>query len=118
MTFIRPVPRFDVAGRQLASGKRPAVIPLPAPRPRVQLPVTLTAGSAALAHAGLAALLQSPLGAYVISARSVRGAIHVQFDIAPEDLNFTLHLLITQQADAVIGPVARRVRVDTQVRAE
>ncbi|AXF24620.1 hypothetical protein CUJ89_30610 [Burkholderia pyrrocinia] len=111
MTFIHPVPVFDVAGRRLRAGACRNVIPFPPPRPRLQLPVTLTADSGECARARLAALLHSPLGVYVVSARAVRDVIHVQFDIAPEDLDFTLHMLIAQQIDAVIGPVARRLRV-------
>lgn len=117
MTFIHPVPVFDVAARQRRADARDNAIPFPAPRPRLQLPVTLTAaGSAALAHARLAALLHSPLGVHVVSARTVRDVIHVQFDIAPEDLDFTLHMLIALQADAVIGPVARRLHIGSQGR--
>jgi len=116
MTFIHPVPAFDVAGRQLRAGERNNVIPFPLPLPRLQLPVTLTADTGALAHARLAALLHSPLGVYVVSARTVRGVIHVHFDIAAEDLDFTLHMLIAQETDAVIGPVARRLCVGAQVR--
>ncbi|AOI96121.1 hypothetical protein [Burkholderia sp. LA-2-3-30-S1-D2] len=116
MTFIHPVPGCDIAGRQLRAGARTTVVPLPPPRPRLRLPVTLTADTGALAHARLAALLHSPLGVYVVSARTVRDVIHVEFDIAPENLDFTLHMLIAQQVDAVIGPVARRLRVATQDR--
>lgn len=107
---------FDAAGRRLRADVRGTVIPFPPPRRRLQLPVTLTADTGALAHARLAALLHSPLGVYVVSARTVRGVIHVHFDIAAEDLDFTLHMLIAQQTDAVIGPVARRLCVGVQVR--
>ncbi|WP_175916836.1 MULTISPECIES: hypothetical protein [unclassified Burkholderia] len=116
MTFIHPVPEYDIAGLQLRAGARTTVIPFPPPRPRLRLPVTLTADTGALAHARLAALLHSPLGVYVVSARTVRDVIHVEFDIASEDLDFTLHMLIAQQVDAVIGPVVRRLRVATQDR--
>ncbi|MBY4724455.1 MULTISPECIES: hypothetical protein [Burkholderia] len=116
MTFIRPVPAFHVAGRPLRAGAPDNVIPFSPPRPRLQLPVTLTADSGEAAHARLAALLHSPLGVYVVSARAVRDVVHVHFDIAPEDLDFTLHMLIAQQTDAVIGPVARRVRVGPNAR--
>ncbi|CAB3755852.1 hypothetical protein GQ57_38350 [Burkholderia sp. MSh2] len=116
MTFIRPVPAFDVAGRRLRAGVRSNVIPFPPPRPRLALPVTLTADSGERAHARLAALLHSPLGVYVVSARAVRDVVHVQFDIAQEDLDFTLHMLIAQQADAVIGPVARRLHIGPTAR--
>ncbi|OXI31306.1 hypothetical protein CFB89_17720 [Burkholderia sp. AU16741] len=111
MTFIHPFPAFDVSGRRLRAGASRNAVPFPAPHPRLQLPVTLTADSAAAAHARLAALLHSPLGVYVVSARAVRNMIHVHFDIAPEDPDFTLHTLIAQQVDAVIGPVARPLRV-------
>nr|WP_235356309.1 hypothetical protein [Burkholderia sp. MS389] len=116
MTFIHPFPTFDVTGRRLRAGAPANVVPSPPPRPRVQLPVTLTADSVDAAHARLAALLHSPLGVYVVSARAVRNVIHVQFDIAPEDLDFALHTLIAQQVDAVIGPVARRLCVRPAVR--
>ncbi|WP_431290661.1 hypothetical protein [Burkholderia cepacia] len=116
MTFIHPVPAFDVAGRQLRAGAPDNVISFPPPRPRLQLPVTLTADSGEHAHARLAALLHSPLGVYVVGARAVRDVVHVHFDIAPEDLDFTLRMLIAQQADAVIGPVARRLRVGPTAR--
>ncbi|EGD05594.1 hypothetical protein B1M_05571, partial [Burkholderia sp. TJI49] len=71
------------------------------------LPVTLSARSPRVAHDRLAALLGSPLGVYVVGARIVRRVVHLHFDIAPEDLDFTLHTLIAQLADAVIGPVVR-----------
>lgn len=116
MTFIHPFPAFDVAGRRLRAGVRTNVIPFPPPRPRLQLPVTLTSDSGEHARSRLAALLHSPLGVYVVSARAVRDVIHVHFEIAPEDLDFTLHMLIAQQADAVIGPVARRLQVGPRAR--
>ncbi|WP_321859839.1 hypothetical protein [Burkholderia cenocepacia] len=116
MTFIHPFPAFDVAGRRLRAATPGNVVPFPPPRPRLQLPVTLTADSTAAAHARLAALLHSPLGVYVIRARTVRTVIHVHFDIAPEDLDFTLHTLIAQQVDAVIGPIARRLQLRAGAR--
>ncbi|NTZ07712.1 hypothetical protein [Burkholderia metallica] len=118
MTFIHPFPPFDVAGRRLRAGAPGSVAPFPPPRPRprLQLPVTLTADSVEAVHARLAALLHSPLGVYVVSARAVRNVIHVHFDIAPEDLDFTLHTLIAQQVDAVIGPIARRLCVPAGAR--
>ncbi|MCA7949349.1 hypothetical protein LGM43_03600 [Burkholderia seminalis] len=116
MTFIHPFPAFDVAGRQMRAGTRTRVVPFPSPRPRLQLPVTLTADSGEHARERLAALLHSPLGVYVVRARAVRDVIHVHFEIAPEDLDFTLHMLIAQQADAVIGPVARPLHVGSPAR--
>ncbi|WP_230949733.1 hypothetical protein [Burkholderia pseudomultivorans] len=105
MTFIRPVPAFAVASRPRRSGARQPIVP--APFSRVLLPVTLSAHSPRVAHDRLAALLGSPLGVYVVGARIVRRVVHLHFDIAPEDLDFTLHTLIAQLADAVIGPVVR-----------
>ncbi|WP_230960612.1 hypothetical protein [Burkholderia pseudomultivorans] len=114
MTFIRPVPAFDVAGRRCRHGVRRPVAP--SPFPRVLLPVTLSACSPRAAHDRLAALLGSPLGVYVAGARTVRNAIHLRFDIAPEDLDFTLHMLIAQLADALIGPVVRASRAAARPR--
>ncbi|WP_175691476.1 hypothetical protein [Burkholderia anthina] len=41
----------------------------------------------------------------------MRDVIHVQFDIAPEDPDVTPRMPVTLQADAVIGPVARRLHI-------
>ncbi|KVS11869.1 hypothetical protein WK32_33455 [Burkholderia vietnamiensis] len=74
------------------------------------MPITLSAD---------AARLQSPLGAYVVGATAGRDAIRVQLEIAPEDLDFTLHMLMAQQTDAIIGPLVRPVdRVGSPDRTE
>ncbi|ADG19010.1 conserved hypothetical protein [Paraburkholderia atlantica] len=75
------------------------VIPFPS---RALLLVTLP-------HAHLRALLHSPLGVYVINTEIVRGEDRVQLDIAREDLDFTLHMLLTTLPAATIGPLKRRV---------
>ncbi|HDR9043588.1 TPA: hypothetical protein QDA96_004312 [Burkholderia vietnamiensis] len=79
-------------------------------RAPAQLPITLSAD---------AARLHSPLGAYVVGATAGRDAIRVQLEIAPEDLDFTLHMLMAQQTDAIIGPLVRPVdRVGPPDRTE
>ncbi|WP_321869322.1 hypothetical protein [Burkholderia ubonensis] len=108
MASTQPVPAFHLAAHATPRAERRNVIPIRSPR--LLLPVTLTARSDSVARARLAALLHSPLGVYVASAHAVRNTIHLQFDIAPEDLDFTLHALIAMEADAVIGPVAQRLR--------
>ncbi|NVH72350.1 hypothetical protein FSB08_07170 [Paraburkholderia sp. JPY432] len=57
----------------------------------------------------LRALLHSPLGVYVINTETVRGEVRVQLDIAREDLDFTLHTLLTTLPAATIGALKRRV---------
>ncbi|CAM2179875.1 conserved hypothetical protein [Burkholderia latens] len=105
MTAMDPGPASDVAGRHVPVGAGRLVVPLPRPS-RLQMSVTLTADAGLRAPARLAALLHSPLDVYVACAHVVRDSVHVQFDIAPQDLGFTLHTLIAQQAGALIGRVA------------
>ncbi|AOJ97886.1 hypothetical protein WI91_28945 [Burkholderia vietnamiensis] len=74
------------------------------------MPITLSAD---------AARLHSPLGAYVVGATAGRDAIRVPLAIATEDLDFTLHMLMAQQTDAIIGPLVRPVdRVGPPDRTE
>ncbi|PAK12430.1 hypothetical protein [Burkholderia ubonensis] len=108
MASTQPVPAFHLAARDTPRAEHHNVLPIRSPR--LLLPVTLTACSDSAARARLAALLRSPLGVHVASAHAARDTIRVQFDIAPEDLDFTLHALIAMEADAVIGPVAPRLR--------
>lgn len=82
------------------------VIPFPAPR--VQLPVTLLAESEDESRTQLKAFLHSPLGVYVFNTEIVRNQVRLQLDIAPDDLDFTLHTLIASQPHAMIGPLKRR----------
>jgi hypothetical protein len=81
---------------------------IPFPSPRALLVVTFLRGSEKLSREQLRALLHSPLGVYVISTKVVRDEVHVQFDIAPEDLDFTIHTLIATLPEATIGPIRRR----------
>jgi hypothetical protein len=86
--------------------QRNNVIPFPATRVRLQ--VTLPHRSYELPGTQLRVLLHSPLGVYVVSTEAVRQEIRVQLDIAPDDLDFTLHTLISTLPAATIGPLKRR----------
>ena len=55
----------------------------------------------------LRTLLHSPLGVYVVGMHRVRQEVRVQLDIAIEDLDFTLHTLISTLPVAQIGPLQR-----------
>jgi hypothetical protein len=79
--------------------QRSNVIPFPAAR--ALLLVTLP-------HAQLRALLRSPLGVYVVNTEAGREEIRVHLDIAREDFDFTLHMLLATLPVATIGPLKRR----------
>ncbi|WP_176031614.1 hypothetical protein [Burkholderia vietnamiensis] len=114
MTLILPVSTSDGVSARSPSPACRSAVAFTSPRARVQLPVTLSAHAARLA-----ALLHSPLGMYVVGATAGRDAIRVQLEIAPEDLDFTLHMLMAQQTDAIIGPLVRPVdRVGPPDRTE
>lgn len=85
---------------------RPNVIPFPAPR--VLLPVTLPRETAERCREQLKLLLHSPLGVYVAATEITRVGVRVQLNIAPEDMDFTMHTLIATLPAATIGRVARR----------
>jgi flagella basal body P-ring formation protein FlgA len=53
-------------------------------------------------------LFHSVLGVYVSDSRIERGEILVEFDIAVDDIDFTLHTLIRELPEAVIGPLQRK----------
>jgi hypothetical protein len=80
---------------------------LPFPPRRVLLPVTLTGNHQSDARTQLKTLLHSPIGVYAVSTEIIRDDVRVQFDIAPEDLGFTLHALMTSLPQAMIGPLRR-----------
>ena len=46
MTFIRPFPAFDVAGRRLRAGAPGNVTPFPAPRPKLEEMIAVYDGGA------------------------------------------------------------------------
>jgi hypothetical protein len=97
----RPASRTLPASRQ-------NVIPFPLPSPsRARLPVTLLGISADDAIAQLKLLLHSPLGVYVVSSEVVHDHVHLNLDIAPDDLDFTMHALLTTLPYAMIGPLKR-----------
>ncbi|CAD6549168.1 hypothetical protein [Paraburkholderia metrosideri] len=86
--------------------QRSNVIPFPSTRALLQ--VTLPHPSNDLAGtSSLRALLHSPLGVYVVGTHQVRKEVRVQLDIATEDLDFTLHTLISTLPVASIGPLQR-----------
>ena len=97
---------FDAGPQRAQPVSRHNVIPFPSPR--LQLPVTLLGACEDDARVQLKALLHSPLGVYVISTEVVRDHVHLNLDIAPDDLDFTMHALITTLPYAMIGPVKRR----------
>lgn len=72
---------------------------------RAELDVCLMGRSQELPRANLATLLRSPLGVYVARTEVLRDAVLVHFDIAPEDLAFTLHTLYATLPAADLGPV-------------
>jgi hypothetical protein len=93
----------QTAGRQV---QRNNVIPFPSAR--ALLCVTLPHLPHDHARTQLRALLHSPLGVYVISTETVREEIRVHLDIAREDFDFTLHMLLATLPTATIGPLKRR----------
>lgn len=83
---------------------------LPFPSRRVLLPVTLAGQSLAVLRTQLKTLLHSPIGVYVVSTQIARDEVRVQFDIASEDVGFTLHALMQSIPQALIGPLSRPAR--------
>jgi hypothetical protein len=56
----------------------------------------------------LIALLRSPLGVYVTHTDVSCERVSAQLDIAAEDLDFTLHMLVSILPGALIGPARPR----------
>jgi hypothetical protein len=106
MALSQSLQVFDAEPQRTPVITRHNVIPFPSPR--VQLPVTLLGQSEQDARSQLKALLHSPLGVYVVSTEVVRDQALVDLDIAPDDLDFTLHALITTLPHAMIGALKRR----------
>ncbi|MEX3855572.1 hypothetical protein QF001_007188 [Paraburkholderia youngii] len=92
--------------RAVAAVKPNNVIPFPS---RVLLPVSFVYASDERSPTQLQALLHSPLGVYVTSIERARNEVSVQLDIAPNDLDFTLHTLIATLPEARIGRASRHV---------
>jgi hypothetical protein len=82
------------------------VVPLRALR--AQFEVFLTGASPDALRKHLVTLLHSPLGVYVSRTNASRNMVCVELKVAPEDLDFTLHTLITTLPEATIGPIKRR----------
>ncbi|WP_243460730.1 hypothetical protein [Paraburkholderia largidicola] len=94
----------DIPSTQLRSN----VVPLRAQR--VQLEIFLTGISPDAFRNHLATLFHSPLGVYISHTHMLRNTVCVHFNIAPEDLDFTLHTLIATMSEATIGTITRIVR--------
>lgn len=86
--------------------QRNNVIPFPSTRALLQVTLPHPSNDPAGASS-LRALLHSPLGVYVVGTYHVREEVRVQLDIAIEDLDFTLHTLISTLPVALIGPLQR-----------
>ena len=84
---------------------RSNVVPLRSSRAQVEVFLTGTSSDALRTH--LATLLHSPLGVYVSRTNVLRDKICVHLNIAPDDLDFTLHTLITTLPEAMIGTLTR-----------
>ena len=106
MAFKQTIDRFATRPLNAPPVRRNNVIPFPAARVRLQ--VSLPHLPHDLPGAPLRTLLRSPLGVYVVSTEADREAVRVQLDIAIDDLDFTLHTLISTLPAALIGPVKHR----------
>jgi hypothetical protein len=85
------------------------VVPLRAARVHLQIFLT-----GAHPEAQLASLLHSPIGVYVMSSRTDHDMIEVTFDIAHEDFDFTLHMLLSTVTEATVGSIVRQRNVTVQ----
>ncbi|MFM0292332.1 hypothetical protein P0D71_15870 [Paraburkholderia sp. RL17-383-BIF-A] len=106
MALTQTIRSFAAQPFNEARVQRNNVIPFPAARVRFQ--VTLPHRSGELPGTQLRVLLHSPLGVYVVATEAMREEIRVQLDIAFDDLDFTLHTLISTLPAAMIGPLKRR----------
>ena len=84
---------------------RSNVVPLRSSRAQVEVFLTGTDSDVLRTH--LATLLHSSLGVYVSRTNVLRDKICVHLNIAPDDLDFTLHTLITTLPEAMIGTLTR-----------
>src|ERR1700738_192410 len=105
MAFAQTLHVRDAVVHRAQPVPRNNVISLPLRR--VLLQVTLPRGSEDESRALLKALFHSPVGVYVAGTKVVHNTVVVQFDIAPEDLDFTMHTVIVTLPEAMIGPVER-----------
>jgi 4-hydroxy-tetrahydrodipicolinate synthase len=85
------------------SGSLPGADVLPQRSSRASLEVSLTGTTPEAPRAHLATLLRSPLGVYISHTEVLHDSVRVRLDIAPEDLDFTLHMLQTTLPDTTIG---------------
>jgi hypothetical protein len=110
MAFAQPLHVRDAIVRHAQPIPRNNVIPLPLRH--VLLQITLPHESEVESRAQLEALFHSPVGVYVAGTKVVHDEVVVHFDIAPEDLDFTMHTVIVTLPEAMIGPVRRRVKTN------
>jgi hypothetical protein len=106
MTLTQSIDSFATQPLNQPHARRNNVIPFSTTRVRLQ--VILPRRSYELPGTQLRVLLHSPLGVYVVATEAVRQEIRVQLDIAPDDIDFTLHTLISTLSAATIGPLKRR----------
>jgi hypothetical protein len=106
MALTQSIDSFATQPLNQPHAQRNNVIPFSTTRVRLQ--VILPRRSYELPGTQLRVLLHSPLGVYVVATEAVRQEIRVQLDIAPDDIDFTLHTLISTLPAATIGPLKRR----------
>ena len=106
MAFAHPLNFHDAIPRHTQSIPRDTTIPFPLRH--VLLQATVPRESEDKTRVQLRALFNSPVGAYVRGTKGVRDMVNVQFDIAPEDLDSTMHTLLVTLPQPMIGPVERR----------
>lgn len=127
MALTQTVDHFAAPAQLQSPGtsriKRSNVIPFPSTRALLQVTLphpsneltnatTATTATNAPNATPLRALLHSPLGVYVVGTQRVREEVRVQLDIAIDDLDFTLHTLISTVPVALIGPLQRHGTAD------
>jgi hypothetical protein len=78
------------------------------PSQRAILSVSLACSEKDHGQEQLRGLLYSALGVYVVDTRIEKGEITVRFDIAMDDVDFTLHTLIKDLPEAMIGRLERK----------
>jgi hypothetical protein len=110
MALTQSFDHFAVQAQTQSRGnsrvQRSNVIPFPSTRALLQVTLPHSSNDPG-STSSLRALLHSPLGVYVVSTQNVREEVSVQLDIAIEDLDFTLHTLISTLPAALIGPLQR-----------
>lgn len=76
---------------------------------RAVLCVTLNDVEGGERDARLRAMFRSALGVYVLDWRIERRCVKIRFDIAADDVDFMMHMLIRDLPEATIGPLEPRI---------